>query len=83
MLSGVQEWVGVGGPALFGGLFSAVGFIKEVFFSSRRCFSQKDGEEGFLWSWTKGSGKCTRKLVNIRPFEDGNLETEGEERGRQ
>lgn len=48
MLSGVQEWVGVGGPALFGGLFSAVGFIKEVIFSSRRCFSQEGGEEGIL-----------------------------------
>lgn len=50
MLSGVQEWVGLGGPALLGVLFSAVGFIKKVivFFSSRRCFSEKGGEEEFL-----------------------------------
>lgn len=50
MLKGVQELVGVGGPALFGGFFSAFGFIKEVilFSSSRRCFSQKGGEKGFL-----------------------------------
>lgn len=40
----------VGGPALFGGFFSAVGFIKEfiLFSSSRRFFSKKGGEEGFL-----------------------------------
>lgn len=50
MLSGVQEWMELGGPALLGGLFSAVEFIKKVivFFSSRRCFSQKGGEEEFL-----------------------------------
>lgn len=50
MLSGVQEWEGVGGPALLGGFFPAVGFIEEVIvlFSSGRCFSQKGGEEGFL-----------------------------------
>lgn len=50
MLSGVQEWVGVGGPALLGGIFPAVGFIEEVvvFFSSGRYFWQKRGGEGFL-----------------------------------
>lgn len=30
MLKGMQEWVGVGGPALFGCFFSTVGFIKDV-----------------------------------------------------